>query len=229
MRKVSLASSAALLVVVAFGTLSLDGAEANASIRSSHPNKAAFCTADISIDKASANVNSATGFLAVLKTHSAQLKTLKNDAPAGALGTQVQQVIAAADAAIASNNPNDLNNAPEGGGIDTYCGVNGSGKPLPKNFGSGKETAFCKTFVPIFVAVGNASSPAGVLAALDADKTQVSELASELSTLPSSIKAKATTTVEKAQTAISTNNANAIQGNGSGAAPQVALYCGQNQ
>ncbi len=191
--------------------------------------KAAFCGANDSIDRASANVNSQAGFLAVLKSHSHDLAIMKKDAPPGPLGQTVQATISAAEAAVSSNNVNDLNNVPGGASIDTYCGVDGSGNRLPAYFGKGKASAFCSTFLPIFQAVSNATGPAGVLAALTSNKAQVDQLASELSTLPKSIKAKATTTVDKAQTAITTNSAAAIQGNGSGAAQYVALYCGQNE
>lgn len=229
MRRLAVLPVIALLVTLAFGASALGSAGASAATEPGHPNKAAFCAANNSIDKASANVSSSAGFLAVLKSHTAQLRTLKDDAPAGAVGTLVQQVIAAADAALASNNPNDLNNAPEGGGIDTYCGVNGVGKPLPKYFATGKGTSFCSTFLPIFQAVGSATSKAGAVAALVADKTQVSQLGSELSGLPKSIKAKATATVDTAQTAITTNSAAGLGLGGNGPASSVALYCGQNQ
>ena len=78
-------------------------------------------------------------------------------------------------------------------------------------------------------AVSNAPNAAGVLAALTSHQSQISQIASELSTLPKSIKAKATATVDKAQTVITTKNPALIKGNGNGSASYVALYCGQNQ
>ena len=229
MRRAVVTSSMVVLSVMASGIVactSLGVSPAGAAIQAS---KAAFCGANESIDRASTNVNSQAGFLAVLKSHSHDLAIMKKNAPRGSLGQTVQAVISAAEAAISSNNTNDLNNVSGGASIDTYCGVDGNGSPLPTYFGKGKASAFCSTFLPIFQAVSNATGPASVLAALTANKAQVNQLASELLTLPKAIKAKATTTVDKAQTAITTNSAAAIQGNGSGAAQDVALYCGQNE
>jgi hypothetical protein len=169
--------------------------------------------------------------LTVLKHNKSALSAMEKNLPSGTLGTEARQLIATAQAAIASGNANDLNNAPSsaGGDIDTYCGVDGNGDPLPAYFATGKGSSFCSTFIPIFEAVGNADSPAAVLAALDANKTQISQLAAEVSGLPASIKAKASATVSKAQTAITKNSAASLKQNGNGPAGAVALYCGQNQ
>ena len=191
--------------------------------------KAAFCGGNIKIDKASANVTTDAAFLAVLKDNKSALSAMADNLPTGAVGTQARETIAAARAAIASGNVNDLNSAPSGGAIDSYCGVDGSGDPLPAYFATGKGTSFCTAFDPIYEAVGNANGAAAVLAVLVSDKTQIAQLAAEVPGLPASIRAKASETVTKAQTAITENNAAAIQGNGSGSASQVALYCGQNE
>ena len=229
MRKAIL-SLAAIVSTAASGMVLCTGfgpAPAGAAMQAS---KAAFCGANESIDRASANVNSNAGFLAVLKSHSRDLAILKKNAPSGALGQQVQQVVSAAQAAIAANNANDLNNLPNGGSIDTYCGVDGNGNPLPSYYGKGTTTAFCTTFVPVWQGTQNATDKAGVLAVLTAHQAQITQLASELSSLPKSIKAKATATVDKAQTAVTTKNPSALGGgNGNGPAIDVALYCGQNQ
>ena len=193
--------------------------------------KTAFCGGNIKIDKASANVNSLAGFMTVLKEHKSALSTMDKNLPSGSVGTEAHQEIAAAHSAISSGNTNALNNLPSsaGGGIDTYCGVDGNGDPLPSYFANGKGSSFCSTFIPLFEAVGNADSPAAVLAVLDANKTQIAQLATEVSGLPASIKAKASATVSKAQTAITKNSAASLKQNGNGPAGAVALYCGQNQ
>ena len=123
MRKLSVVPLAAMLSLGAFGSLSLGGTAAGASTGSGHPNKTAFCSANVAIDKATAKVTSEAGLLAVVKTHSADLKAMKKDAPAGAVGATVRKVVAAVDTAIASGNANDLNNVPNGAAVDTYCGV----------------------------------------------------------------------------------------------------------
>jgi hypothetical protein len=222
----------AILLMVSVGAAACSSSSSSSSTTAASTTastKAAFCGANDQLDESTANVTTLAGFLAYLKAHPGELKTIEDNAPTGQVGQQVHETVSTVKAAIAANNPNLLNNLPSGGAIDTYCGVDGEGKPLPTYFGTGKGSTFCTMFLPIFQAVGNASNSAGVLAALDAHKTQVTQLASELSTLPSSIKSEANETVQKAQTAIASNNPSAIKGSGSGAASNVALYCGQNQ
>jgi hypothetical protein len=230
MRRAAFASATVILTVVASGIVASSNVGVGAADAAEYASKAAFCGANESIDRASANVDSNAGFLAVLKTHSHQLAILKKNAPSGALGQTVQQLVSGAEAALSSNNANALNNLPNGGAIDTYCGVEGNGNPLPSYFGRGTTTSFCMTFIPVWQDTQNAPNQAGVLSILTAHQAQISQLASELSSLPKSIKAKATAAVDKAQTAITTKNPSAIGGgNGNGPAGYVALYCGQNQ
>src|SRR5271167_5218980 len=66
--------------------------------------KAAFCGGNLKIDKASANVNSNAQFLTVLKDNKSAISTMEKNLPSGAVGTEAQQVLAAAQAAIASGN-----------------------------------------------------------------------------------------------------------------------------
>lgn len=230
MRKMFLTGGAVMALGMAAGIAGCSSsAPSSAAIAASR--KTAFCEGNIRIDKASANVNSAAEFLTVLKDHESALSAMDKNLPSGSLGTEARQEIDAAHEAISAGNANPLNNAPSnaGGDIDTYCGVDGNGNPLPSYFATGKGSTFCSGFLPIYEAVGNATSTAGVLAALDANKAQVAQLATEVSGLPSSIKAQATATVNKAQTAIAENSAASLRGNGSGPAASVALFCGQNE
>jgi hypothetical protein len=191
-----------------------------------HASKTAFCNANIAIDKASASVTSNAGFLAVLKTHTSDLKIMQENAPSGSVGTTVQQIVQVADKAIAANNANDLNSGPDTGDVDTYCGVAGNGQPLPAYFDTGKSTTFCATFLPVYGAVGNATSAAGRLAVLTVHKAQIEKLGTEASALPSSIKATATGAVANAEKVIATKNASLLA---NGGAADLALYCGQNE
>jgi hypothetical protein len=192
--------------------------------------KVAYCAANDSIDKASTSVNSAAGFLNVLKTHRAQLQALLTDAPAGAVGQDTRAIVRVARQALVSNNANVLNNpALNSGAIDTYCGVDGNGNALPSYFAAGKGTSFCKGFLPIFAAVGNANGPADVLKVLVSNKTEIAQLAATAPSLPSAIRPQAIATVKKAQTAIAQNSAAALKQGGNGPAQYLALYCGQNQ
>ena len=230
MRRLVLVSIALVLSVLAPGFVAWTAFGASSAGAAVYASKGAFCGANDSIDRASANVNSSAGFLAVLKSHKSDVAALKKNAPSGSLGQQVLEAYNTAEAAIASNNPNDLNNVPSGGAIDTYCDVDGQGKPLPSYFNKGTGSTFCSTFVPIWQGTQNASNKAGVLSVLTANQAQISQAATELATLPKSIKAKATATISRAQKAIATKNPSALGGgNGGGPASYVALYCGQNQ
>ena len=82
----------------------------------------------------------------MLKTHSHDLAVLKENAPSGAVGQLAIEVVNDAEAAVAANNANDLNNLPDGTSLDTYCGVDGNGNPLPAYFGTGDSTPFCSEF-----------------------------------------------------------------------------------
>jgi hypothetical protein len=234
MRKVVLPGS----LMLTFGLmLGLAGCSSGSSSSSSSAatavsvHKTSFCAGNLKIDRASVNVNSESGFLTVLKDNKSALEEMTNNLPSGSLGSQARQEITAAQSAIASGNTTALNNVPQsaGGDIDTYCGVDGAGNPLPTYFATGKGTSFCKTFVPIYNDVSNASSAAGTLQVLVSNKAQIDQLATEVSGLPSSIRAKASQTVSNAQTAISENSTAALNQNGNGPASSVALYCGQNQ
>ncbi len=228
MRKLFLTGSAMLALAMAAGIAGC-GSSSPSAATTAAARKTMFCRANIKIDKASANVTTEAGFLAVLKKDKSDLTIMDKNRPSGTLGTETGQEIVAGDKAIASGNVNDLNNVPmsAGGDIDTYCGVDGNGDPLPAYFATGKGTTFCTGFLPIYQAVSNASSRAAVLATLEANKTQVAQLATEVPGLPSSIKTLATATVSNAQTAISENSAASLKQNGNAAS--VALYCGQNE
>jgi hypothetical protein len=149
MRRVVVTSAMLVMSVLAPGIVAGTSVGVSSAGAAVYASKAAFCGANDSIDRAGANVNSNAGFLAVLKSHTHDLTTMKNNAPSGSLGQLVQQVVNNAEAAVASDNANELNNIPNGAAIDTYCGVNASGNKLPAYFNKGIGTAFCSTFVPI--------------------------------------------------------------------------------
>jgi len=200
---------------------------ASPSVAATLSRKSAFCSADLSLDKASVNVTSASQLLAMLKAHPAALRALKQNAPSGAVGREVKAVVNAAQQAISSNNPNVLNNpALSGGSIDTYCGVDGTGNPLPKYFATGKGGTFCTQFVPIYNAATNASSIAATLAVLVAHKAQMAQLATEVPRLPSSVRSKANAEINSVQAAIGENSTTPL--NQAGPPQVLAFYCGQN-
>jgi hypothetical protein len=214
--------------VMVLGLLALGATACSSSGPSISAKKMAFCSANDSIDRASTNVNSNAGFLAVLKTHQGNLNTMESNAPSGSVGQLARSLVNAAHTAIRTNSINPITSI-DGGPVDTYCGVDGNGNPLPSYFAAGKGTAFCSTFLPIYQAVIAAQTSQATLAALVANRAQIAQLATEVSGLPASIMAKASQTVTTAQSAIQENSAAPLQGNGNGPAMSVALYCGQNQ
>jgi hypothetical protein len=232
MRKLVLMTSTVLAIGMAVGLVGCSSSPSPSAAQTAAARKTAFCRGNIQLDKASANVNSLSGFVTVLKKHKSAISTMDKNLPPGTLGTEARQMVSALATASSSGNTNALNNVPMpvSGDVDTYCGVAGNGTPLPAYFATGKGSTFCTTFLPIYDAVSNATSPAGVLAVLVAHKTQIAQAVSEVSGLPSSIKASASAVVTKAQAAITENSASNLgSGNGNGEAELVALYCGQNQ
>lgn len=219
-----------VLGLLTFGVAAYGGKIPKAGA-TTHPVKTAFCAANDSIDKAGANVNSASGFLAVLKAKRAALAAMEKNAPAGKIGKDVRALVKAALAAIAKNNANLLNNPSLGGGaIDTYCGVDGNGNPLPAYFAAGKGSPFCSVSSAINAGTQNATDAAGVLTFLADHQSLITQYASYVPSLPRPIQSDAQTLVTTAQSAISTNNSNLL---GTETVSQdsmaVQLYCGQNQ
>jgi hypothetical protein len=229
MRKVFSTAATVLALATAVGLAGCSSSPSPAATAAAR--KTAFCAGNNKLDKAGANVTSLAGFVTVLKDHQSSLAAMSKNLPPGSVGSDARQILAAAHSAISSGTTNAITNLPSsvGGNVDTYCGVDGNGDPLPAYFAAGKGTTFCSGFLPIYEAVGNASSAAQVLAVIESNKAEVAQLATAVPGLPSSIKAKATATVTEAQTAIAQNSAASLKQNGNGPAASVALYCGQNQ
>jgi len=202
------------------------------STAASAGNKAAFCNADIDIDKASQNTTSMAGFLSLLKSHQADLTAIKNDGPAS-IHSQAQALVATAEKAIADNNPNEINSSAgnnDGAAVDTFCNVDGSGNPLPSYFGTGKGTAFCSVADQINQGTNAATGAPQVMAFLAAHQNLVNEFATDLSTLPVKQKAEAQYLVTTTRAAISSNNPTALGASTTASdSEDIQLYCGQNQ
>jgi hypothetical protein len=232
MRKVIIRSVAGAVAVGAFGMGAGAGgeiSEAGAAQHAIYASKAAFCHADIAIDRASSNATSAAEFITVLKAHQQDLTTMAKNAPSGSLGRLVKKLVATAGTAVATNNPSPLANV-QPGPVDTYCGVDGMGKPLPSYFNMGKRTAYCTNFLPIYRAVAAATSNAAVLSAFTTHKAQVEQLAADAPKVPASVRSAATTMASKSKSIVDspTPSISSVQALASSAGT-LALYCGQNQ
>lgn len=232
MRKANVRSIgvAVAVAVGAFGMgagASVGISQAGAAQHATYASKAAFCRADIAIDRASSNVTSAADFITVLKAHKQDLTTMAKNAPSGSLGRLAKKLVASAETAVATNNPNPLANV-QGGPVDTYCGVDGRGKPLPSYFNMGKRTAYCTNFLPIYKGVAAATSDAAVLSAFTAHKAQVEQLVANAPKVPASVKSAASTMAKKSKSIVETPSIASVQALAS-SARKLALYCGQNQ
>jgi hypothetical protein len=217
-------------VVLALGLIASLAGCSSSNPTGSQAQKSAFCGANDAIDRAGANVNSAAGFLAVLKTHQAQLSTMKDNLPPGSVGAEARQLVNAAQQAVAQNSINPLNGGPTSGGdVDTYCGVDGNGNPLPSYFATGKGTALCAANDQINAGTANVSTPSDILAFLKAHQNLVNQVGAALSSLPSSLTAEGQQLVTTAQQAIATNNPNLLTPTIGKDAMDISLYCGHNQ
>ncbi len=204
--------------------------KAASSTATSTGNKTAFCNAQIAIDKAF-SVTTFAGYLTVAKSHQSDLTAVRNDGPAP-IRSQAQGLVTLTEKAIADNNPNELitsAGASDAAAVDTFCGVDGNGNPVPSYFGAGKGTAFCSVSNQINKATSTATPPQ-ILSFLLAHQNLANEYATDLSALPAKQKAEAQQLATISRTAISSNNP---AGLGSTTAnndsADINLYCGQNQ
>jgi len=220
-------TSASGLVLLWFGLLAGVTGCSSGTATGPAAQKSAFCSANTSLDKAGQNANSPAQILALLKAHKADLTTMSQNLPGGTLRSEAASLVNAETAAVASDNANQLNYpASTHPDLDTYCGEDGNGKPLPAYFAQGKSGSFCSTFIAIQSAISNTRpDPADILQVLIERKAEVATLASEVAGLPSTIRTQATSLIEDDLAAIASNSTSPIQ-NSSG--DQVSLYCGIN-
>ncbi len=232
MRKLPMAPMAAVLILTALGAAAC-GSSKTPIATTAQARMTAFCAADKSLDRASANVSSKSGFLRVLKAHPSALRTIANDAPAGKLGRQARSLAKAAEAAVASNSATRLNDPSldsAGADVDTYCRIDGTGNPLPRDFAKGRGTAFCAVSSSINAGTQAATNEAGVLAFLAGNQTLINQYDFYVPHLPSPVRTDAQTLVTTARAAIAANSPAALETRAvSRASTAVRLFCGQNQ
>jgi hypothetical protein len=194
--------------------------------------KSAFCSADITLDQAGSNASSATDLITALKADHPALTTFAADAPAGQVGTEAKALVNAVNASIASNDPTALEQVPSnyGGDVDTYCGVDGNGDPLPAFFNQGKGSQFCDAIVQIDAGTNAAQSADDVLTFFKAHQNLVTQAGANLTGLPSPINTEAQALVAAAKQALAANNSDALNSDDiQSDAVDASLYCGDNQ
>ncbi len=232
MRKLPIAPTVVVLILTTLGAAAC-GNSKTAPAPIAQARKTAFCAADKRLDKADATVTSEKGFLRVLKANPSALRTIGNDAPAGKVGRQARALAKAAEAAVASNSPSRLSDPSldsAGADVDTYCRVDGTGNPLPHDFGKGRQTAFCAISNSINEGTQAATNEAGILAFLAANQTLINQYAFYIPHLPSPVRTDAQTLVTTTRAAIAANSPASLETRAvSRASTAVQLFCGQNQ
>lgn len=190
-----------------------------------------FCTDNVKLDKAFSNVQSASDALSAMKANQSTINEMVAHLPPGKVGNEAKQILTAVQQAIAKNDANvlaNLNNS-YGGDIDTYCGVDTNGDPLPADFAKGKGTSLCNADRNLSNGVGNASDSTAALTYLKAHQSEIDTFAGGVSGLPSSVQSAAQTLVSTTRTAITSNDPSGLDGQSfQDAANAVDLYCGIN-
>ena len=195
------------------------------------PSKSVFCVDNVKLDKGFANIQNSSDALNAMKANQSVIDEMAAHLPPGTVGSEANQVLTAVREAIAKNDVNvlaSLNNG-YGADIDTYCGVDTNGDPLPADFAKGKGTSLCNADASLSNGVGNASDSTAALAYLRAHQSQIDTFAGSVSSLPSSVQSAAQTLVSTSRTAITSNDPSGLDGQSfQDAANAVDLYCGIN-
>jgi hypothetical protein len=117
-----------VVVPVALVTL-LVGCGSSSSSSGSVANKASFCAANATLDKATASVTTPDQLLAALKANQSAIDEFGKTAPS-AIQAQAQVLVQGANAAIKANSVKAFNTqkfATAGQAVDTYCGQGANG------------------------------------------------------------------------------------------------------
>jgi hypothetical protein len=220
-------------VLLAAGlTASACSSNSSGSGGSSATQKAAFCADNVKLDQASANTSTPQQALQVLKTNESTLDDLANHLPSGKVGQEAQALVTAFKNAISKNDTSVFNSqtlGQDGADVDTYCGVDGSGNPLPSYFAQGKGSALCNANATLSNGVGSAASAADAVSFLEAHQSDISTFSAGIPSLPSSLQGEAQTLVSTAQSAISQNDGSLLQSQTvSNDSNDIDLYCGVN-
>jgi len=115
--------------------------------RAEHASKTAFCGANDSLDRASANVSLERRLSGRPQEALPRLDSPEGGRSPGALGQTVNQLVTGVERAVVREQRERSQQSPRRRIIDTYCDVKGNRSPLPSYFGAGKTTTFCSTFV----------------------------------------------------------------------------------
>jgi hypothetical protein len=120
--------SSFVVIPLALATL-LVGCGSSSSSSSSVANKASFCAANATLDKATASVTTPDQLLKALEAHQSAIAEFGKTAPS-AINAQAQVLVQGATAAIKAGSVKAFNTqkfANAGQAVDTYCGEGANG------------------------------------------------------------------------------------------------------
>jgi hypothetical protein len=225
------AGVAASLLLGAFALSACGSSSKSSATGATNNTKTAFCADNVKLDRAFSNVQSSADALAAMKANQSTIGDMTAHLPAGTVGSEARQLLSAVQQAIAKNDINVLSgvNNSYGADIDTYCGVDTNGDPLPADFAHGKGTPLCNADTTLSDGVGNASDSTAGLAFLKSHQSDIDAFAAGVPALPSTVQTAAQTLVTSARAAISSNDPSGLDAQSfQDAATTVDLYCGIN-
>jgi hypothetical protein len=231
MHKLRVATLVFLVGMAAVGVTACSSNSSSTSTTAAATNsKAVFCGYNTTLDKGSSSVNSAASFLAYLKANQTLIDNLSKSIPNDSIKAQATALLNAANKAVSTNDINALNDpsiSGDGAAVDTYCGVQGNGTPLPANFAAGKGSTFCADEAAISAGLTNAATPADAVTFLKANQAKINDFSANI---PAAVQSDAQSLVTAANAAVTSNDGTQVQTQAVGmAANNVDLYCGVNR
>lgn len=156
---------------------------ANGSSAAVSTAKSTFCGDDVALDKAQIGVSNATQELQALKAHPSFASDLGQAASKISdpnVAKAAQQIDAAVTKALSSGSVNFSSNiGSDATIINTYCGVQFNGTPLPPYFAAGKGSPICTQFVSLYNQLRSATSPQAYLSLIQSNQAQIDRLVSQ--------------------------------------------------
>jgi hypothetical protein len=111
--------------------------------------------------------------------------------------------------------------------VDTYCGVQGDGNPLPSYFDQGQATSECAQYAAIDTKLAGSTTVAEALSSIESEKAGIDALAATAALV---IQRSALTIASNVNTAISEQSVTPLESSSeTQAVTAISLYCGINQ
>ena len=192
--------------------------------------KSSLCSADIALDKAQVGITSAAQELQVLKAQAPLVTSLGTAAagiPDGTVAAAAEQIHAAVEHALSSGSANFAANiSSDASAVNTYCGVQYNGSPLPAYFAAGRDSPACARYAALNNQLGRAGSPQAYLSLIESNQAEITRLVTQA---PATIKSRAETLETAVGQAVRQKSLAPLQApSATRATSDVQLYCGIN-